>query len=57
MPTTLELCEKHWGTRDIYDILNLTKESSANDSKFCGPFSCPLALKKKMLKKIVRNLN
>lgn len=33
MPTTLELCEKYFGTRDIYDILNLTKGANETDDK------------------------
>lgn len=33
MPTTLELCEKYFGTRDIYKLLELTKDSLEKDIK------------------------
>lgn len=33
MPTTLELCEKYFSTRDIYNILNLTKDANERDGK------------------------
>lgn len=40
MPTTLELCEKYFGTRDIYKLMNLTKDSLEKDGKYfitvCG---------------------
>lgn len=34
MPTTLDLCEKYFGTRDIYKLLNLTKDALEKDGKF-----------------------
>lgn len=34
MPTTLELCEKYFGTRDIYKLMNLTKDALEKDGKF-----------------------
>ncbi|XP_055312282.1 J domain-containing protein CG6693-like [Sitodiplosis mosellana] len=33
MPTTLELCEKYFGTKDIYKLMNLTKDSLPKDVK------------------------
>ncbi|XP_031632578.1 J domain-containing protein CG6693 [Contarinia nasturtii] len=33
MPTTLELCEKYFGTKDIYKLMNLTKDSLEKDVK------------------------
>lgn len=33
MPSTLELCEKYFGTRDIYKLMNLTKKASEKDVK------------------------
>lgn len=33
MPTTLELCEKYFGTKDIYKLMNLTKDSLEKDGK------------------------
>lgn len=34
MPTTLELCEKYFGTRDVYKLMNLKKDSLEKDGKF-----------------------
>lgn len=39
MPSTLELCEKYYGTRDIYKLMDLTKDSLEKDGMkniFCG---------------------
>lgn len=33
MPTTLELCEKHFGTQDIYKIMHLTENAIEKDGK------------------------
>lgn len=33
MPSTLELCEKYFGTRDIYKLMNLTKDALEKDGK------------------------
>lgn len=33
MPTTLELCEKYFGTRDIYELMNLKKDAIEKDGK------------------------
>lgn len=33
MPSTLELCEKYYGTRDIYKLLGITKNTLEKDSK------------------------
>lgn len=33
MPSTLELCEKYFGTRDIYELMNLTKDALEKDGK------------------------
>lgn len=33
MPSTLDLCEKYFGTRDIYALLELTKDSLEKDIK------------------------
>lgn len=41
MPSTLELCEKYFGTRDIYKLMNLTKDALEKDgklNKFISPF-------------------
>lgn len=34
MPTTLELCEKYFGTRDIYKLMNLTKDAPEKDGMY-----------------------
>lgn len=34
MPNTLELCEKYFGTRDLYKILNLTNDAVEKDCKY-----------------------
>lgn len=33
MPLTLDLCEKFFGTRDIYALFELKKDSSEDDSE------------------------
>lgn len=33
MPTTLELCEKYFGTRDVYYLLKISKDADKSDSK------------------------
>lgn len=33
MPSTLELCEKFYGTRDIYELFAVAKDASENDIK------------------------
>lgn len=33
MSTTLAMCEKYFGTRDIYKLLKLTKDSSETDGR------------------------
>lgn len=34
MPTTLELCEKYFATKDIYKLMNLTKDAIEKDGKY-----------------------
>jgi hypothetical protein len=34
MPTTLESCEKFYGTRDLYKILAIEKDALEKDSEF-----------------------
>lgn len=34
MPTTLELCEQYFGTRDIYKLMNLTKDAPEKDGMY-----------------------
>lgn len=31
MPSTLDLCEKYYGTRDIYDLMGITKDALEKD--------------------------
>ncbi|KAG4071213.1 hypothetical protein HA402_008948 [Bradysia odoriphaga] len=33
MPSTLDLCEKYYGTRDIYDLMGITKDALEKDVK------------------------
>ncbi|KAG4072204.1 hypothetical protein HA402_014433 [Bradysia odoriphaga] len=33
MPSTLDLCEKYYGTRDIYDLMGITKDAPEKDVK------------------------
>ncbi|XP_055533087.1 J domain-containing protein CG6693 isoform X2 [Wyeomyia smithii] len=33
MPSTLELCEKFYGTKDIYELFSINKDASENDIK------------------------
>lgn len=34
MPSTLELCEKYYGTRDVYVLFEISKDALEKDSKF-----------------------
>lgn len=33
MPSTLELCEKYYGTRDVYVLFEISKDALEKDSK------------------------
>lgn len=33
MPSTLESCEKYYGTRDIYKLFEITKDTLEKDSE------------------------
>lgn len=34
MPSTLDLCEKYFGTRNIYELMNLKKDANEKDGKY-----------------------
>lgn len=36
MPSTQDLCEKFYGTRDIYEIFEVTKNAQESESKRCN---------------------
>lgn len=36
MPSTLDLCEKYYETRDVYKLLGIEKSALEKDSKFLG---------------------
>lgn len=33
MPSILELCEKYYGTRDVYQLMGLQKDADEKDGK------------------------
>lgn len=49
MPSTLDLCEKYYGTRDIYDLMGITKDALEKDGTENDDCIVYLWLKKKKL--------
>lgn len=33
MPSILELCEKYYGTKDVYQLMGITKDAAEKDGK------------------------
>lgn len=37
MPSILELCEKYYGTRDVYKLMGISKDALVKDGKYLVP--------------------